>query len=199
MLWSTSLCPRLYRWLPLMQSVQHGSKGVTRHKKSMHILKQKLMTVTEYIPPKPAAPPGILTPPRQTKGTVFQDCKVIAVIQNNATNSEDILLLKHRSYLPDSPYINMGPLFIGQTVIFVSKEPKVKQMFLSLRTSPQVVLLGKYNLMVLLPAVVSDPGLGRAGERPDHDDPQTASMLQRHPTHLSLLLQQESKCTNLLG
>lgn len=29
--------------------------------------------------------------------------------------------------------------------------------------------------------------------------PQTASMLQRHPTHLSLLLQQKSKCTNLLG
>lgn len=55
-----------------------------------------------------------------------------------------------RSYLPDSPYINMGPLLIGQTVIFVIKEPKVKQMFLSLRTSPQVVLLGKYNLMVLL-------------------------------------------------
>lgn len=45
-----------------MQSVQHGSKAVTRHKKSMHIHKQKLMTVTEYIPPKPAAPPGILTP-----------------------------------------------------------------------------------------------------------------------------------------
>lgn len=28
--------------------------------------------------------------------TMFQDCKMIAVIQNNATNSEDMLLLKHR-------------------------------------------------------------------------------------------------------
>uniref|UniRef100_A0A673Y5Z0 Uncharacterized protein n=1 Tax=Salmo trutta TaxID=8032 RepID=A0A673Y5Z0_SALTR len=177
-------------------SVQHGSKGVTRHKKSMHILKQKLMTVTEYIPPKPAAPPGILTPPRKwpgvalEEGTVFQDCKVIAVIQNNATNSEDILLLKHRSYLPDSPYINMGPLFIGQTVIFVSKEPKVKQMFLSLRTSPQVNCTTNCVMSYFS---------SHSGERPDHDDPQTASMLQRHPTHLSLLLQQESKCTNLLA
>uniref|UniRef100_A0A4W5JTT8 Large ribosomal subunit protein uL10m n=1 Tax=Hucho hucho TaxID=62062 RepID=A0A4W5JTT8_9TELE len=117
----------------------------------MHILKQKLMTVTEYIPPKPAAPLGILTPHvkqvqeesglvlllKKELQTMFQDCKMIAVIQNNATNSEDILLLKHR----------------------------------------QIV----YGLTMLTS--------------------QTASMLQRHPAHLSLLLQQkpQSKCTNLLG
>lgn len=46
--------------LPLVQSVRHGSKAVTRHRKPMHFLKQKLMAVTEYIPPKPAAPPGAL-------------------------------------------------------------------------------------------------------------------------------------------
>lgn len=46
--------------LPLFQSVRHGSKAVTRHRKPMHFLKQKLMAVTEYIPPKPAAPPGAL-------------------------------------------------------------------------------------------------------------------------------------------
>ena len=27
---------------------------------------------------------------------VFQDCKMIAVVQNNASNSEDMLTLKHR-------------------------------------------------------------------------------------------------------
>ncbi|CAB1337963.1 unnamed protein product, partial [Coregonus sp. 'balchen'] len=99
-------------WLPLMQSVRHSSKAVTRHRKYMHILKQKLMTVTEYIPPKPTAPPGALTlqvkPVQKECGlvlllkkelqTMFQDSKMIAVIQNNATNSEDMLLLKHRLY-----------------------------------------------------------------------------------------------------
>lgn len=48
--------------LPLVQSVRHGSKAVTRHRRPMHFLKQKLMAVTEYIPPKPAAPPGALAP-----------------------------------------------------------------------------------------------------------------------------------------
>lgn len=47
-------------WLPLTQSVRHGSKSVTRHRKPVHILKQKLLAVTEYIPPTPAAPPGAL-------------------------------------------------------------------------------------------------------------------------------------------
>lgn len=51
--------------LPLVKSVRHGSKAVTRHRKPMHILKQKLMAVTEYIPPKPAAPPGAFTPRMQ--------------------------------------------------------------------------------------------------------------------------------------
>lgn len=47
--------------LPLVQIVRHGSKAVTRHRKPMHFLKQKLMAVTEYIPPKPAVPPGAFT------------------------------------------------------------------------------------------------------------------------------------------
>uniref|UniRef100_A0A8C7SAZ2 Large ribosomal subunit protein uL10m n=1 Tax=Oncorhynchus mykiss TaxID=8022 RepID=A0A8C7SAZ2_ONCMY len=122
--------------------------------------------------------------------TVFQDCKMIAVIQNNPTNSEDILLLKNRSYLPDSPYINMGPLLIGQTVIFVIKEPKVKQMFLSLRTSPQVVLLGNRGCGTI--AKLSSVTLvqGKLVSGLTMMTPQTASMLQRHPVHHSLLLHQ---------
>lgn len=28
--------------------------------------------------------------------TVFKECKMIAVLQNNATNAEDMLMLKHR-------------------------------------------------------------------------------------------------------
>lgn len=49
-------------WLPLTQSVRHGSKAVTRHRKPVHFLKQKLLAVTEYIPPTPAAPPAALAP-----------------------------------------------------------------------------------------------------------------------------------------
>lgn len=121
---------------------------------------------------------------------------MIAVLQNNATNAEDMLLLKHRlrkhditikffpnqvmtgiselqtvffvvvepwtvqhfsqilslcfflfkvmrSFLPSSPYRNMQPLFIGQTVLFVSKEPKAKEMLQVLRNTPQMLLLGE--------------------------------------------------------
>lgn len=49
-------------WLPLTQSVRNGSKAVTRHRKPVHFLKQKLLAVTEYIPPTPAAPPAALAP-----------------------------------------------------------------------------------------------------------------------------------------
>lgn len=45
-------------WLPLIQSVRHGSKAVTRHRKPLHFLKQKLLAVTQYIPPARELPPG---------------------------------------------------------------------------------------------------------------------------------------------
>jgi len=48
-----------------------------------------------------------------------------------------------RSFLNNSIYSNMLPLFVGQTVIFVSKEPKVKEMLQALRHSPQMVLIGE--------------------------------------------------------
>ncbi|XP_017159161.1 39S ribosomal protein L10, mitochondrial-like [Poecilia reticulata] len=58
---SATLCVKLQRnqgWLPLIQSVRHGSKAVTRHKKPLHFLKQKLIAVTRYIPPARTIPPG---------------------------------------------------------------------------------------------------------------------------------------------
>lgn len=51
-----SLC--LSGWLPLTHSVRHGSKAVTRHRRPVHILKQKLLAVTKYVPPPRDAPPG---------------------------------------------------------------------------------------------------------------------------------------------
>lgn len=52
-------------WLPLTQSVRHGSKAVTRHRKPLHILRQKLLAVTEYIPAPRPFPPGAY--PSETK------------------------------------------------------------------------------------------------------------------------------------
>ncbi|GAB1296737.1 39S ribosomal protein L10, mitochondrial [Apodemus speciosus] len=47
-------------WLPTLQTVRYGSKAVTRHWRVMHFQRQKLMAVTEYIPPRPACPPSRL-------------------------------------------------------------------------------------------------------------------------------------------
>lgn len=38
----------------------------------------------------------------------------------------------------------MAPLFIGPTVLLVSKEPKAKEMLTTLRASPQMTLLGMF-------------------------------------------------------
>ncbi|XP_074519564.1 large ribosomal subunit protein uL10m [Halichoeres trimaculatus] len=220
-------------WLPLIQSVRHGSKSVTRHKRPMHILKQKLLAVTEYIPPPRAAPAGAY--PSQSKRVfedsplmnimkrdldkIFKDCKMIAVLQNNSSNAEDMMVLKNRlhkhdirvrfftnqvmrSYLKNSLYCNMAPLFIGPTVMIVSSEPKVKEMLKILRASPQMTLLGaciensllsvqgvqNYSKLPSVTVVQGElvSGLTMLTSR-------TASMLQRHPAHLSALLQQYVK------
>lgn len=112
---------------------------------------------------------------------VFQECKMIAVVQNNASNAEDMMVLKHRlhkhgmavklfpnqvmahlvasccrfglertsspfqvmlSFLKDTVYSNMAPLFIGPNLLIVSNEPKAKELLASLRASPQITLLG---------------------------------------------------------
>ncbi|XP_039992217.1 39S ribosomal protein L10, mitochondrial [Xiphias gladius] len=233
---AATLCVKLLPkpgWLPLTQSVRHGSKAVTRHRKPLHILKQKLVAVTKYIPPARVVPPGAY--PSQTKQVqedsalmllmkrelekLFQDCKMVAVVQNNASNAADMMSLKHRlykhgvtikffpnqvvrSFLKDSIYCNMAPLFIGPTVLFVSKEPKVKEMLTSLRSSPQMTLLGACVDNTLLSA----EGLVNYSKLPSVTVVQgqlvsglamltshTASMLQRHPAHLSALLRQHVK------
>ncbi|KAJ0060395.1 hypothetical protein NL108_010176, partial [Boleophthalmus pectinirostris] len=88
----------------------------------------------------------------------FQANKMIAVAQNSGSNVEDILILKYRlhkhnisvkffpneimrSFLNDSKYCNMAPLFCGPTVLLVSKEPKVKELLKTVKGSPQITLL----------------------------------------------------------
>lgn len=55
-----------------------------------------------------------------------------------------------RSFLKDSVYCNMTPLIIGPTVLFVSKEPKAKEMLTTLRASPQMTLLGTFVFSVCM-------------------------------------------------
>ncbi|KAM4715772.1 large ribosomal subunit protein uL10m [Anableps anableps] len=233
---AATLCVKLQRnqgWLPLIQSVRRGSKAVTRHRKPLHILKQKLLAVTQYIPPARTAPPGAY--PSQNKHVqedngfalllkkdlkkVFEECKMIAVVQKNACSAEDMLILKHRlckhgisvkffpnqvtrSFLGDSVYCNMAPLFIGPTVLFVSKEPKVKEMLSALRASPQMMLLGACidNTLLSAQGVMSYSKLpsvtvvqGELVSGLTILTSRTSSMLQRHPAQLSALLQQYIK------
>nr|KAF6292192.1 mitochondrial ribosomal protein L10 [Pipistrellus kuhlii] len=96
--------------LPTLQTVRHGSKAVTRHRRVMHFERQKLMAVTEYIPPKPAISPQCLAPPskpvqeetglirliRREIAAVFQNNRMIAICQNIPMSSEDKLLMRHR-------------------------------------------------------------------------------------------------------
>ncbi|XP_049636947.1 39S ribosomal protein L10, mitochondrial [Suncus etruscus] len=97
-------------WVPTLQIVRYGSKAVTRHRRVMHFQRQKLMAVTEYIPPKPAVNPRCLPPPprppKEEMGLIrllnreiealFRDNRMIAVCQNVALAAEDKLLLRHQ-------------------------------------------------------------------------------------------------------
>ncbi|XP_035002116.1 39S ribosomal protein L10, mitochondrial [Hippoglossus stenolepis] len=230
---AATLCSKFLQkqgWLPLTQSVRHGSKAVTRHRKPFHIIRQKLMAVTKYMPPVRAIPPGAY--PSATKRVqednaltlllktdlkkVFQDCKMVAVVQNSASSAEDMMLLKNRlfkhgiivkffpnqvtrSFLMDTVHSNMAPLFIGPTVLFISKEPKVKEMLKALKSSPQMTLLGACidNTLLSVDGIVSYSKLpsvavvqGQLVSGLTMLTSHTASLLQRHPAHLSALLQQ---------
>lgn len=48
------------------------------------------------------------------------------------------------SFLSQSVYRNMAPLFVGPVDLYVSKEPKAKEMLTTLRASPQITLLGMF-------------------------------------------------------
>ncbi|XP_068119219.1 large ribosomal subunit protein uL10m isoform X2 [Hyperolius riggenbachi] len=102
-------------WLPSVQWVRHGSKAVTRHKKAIHFERQKILALTEYIPPKPSSDTCRPPPPKSQNEkenllekflctqleAVLQDSKMVAVIQRNAIREDDFVLLKHRLFKHD--------------------------------------------------------------------------------------------------
>ncbi|NXL78610.1 RM10 protein, partial [Leptocoma aspasia] len=100
-------CPAA--WLPALQLLRRGSKAVTRHWKAMHFQRQKLLALTEYLPPRPAVPPRCL--PRRTAGEQEEDgyarvlrgqledtlraSRMVAVCQYNSMAEEDVATLRH--------------------------------------------------------------------------------------------------------
>uniref|UniRef100_A0A493TEU6 Large ribosomal subunit protein uL10m n=1 Tax=Anas platyrhynchos platyrhynchos TaxID=8840 RepID=A0A493TEU6_ANAPP len=96
-------------WLPALRLARCSSKAVTRHWKAMHLQRQKLMAVTEYLPPRPPGPERCLRPPQQPRQEdngyarllrrqveeVFRDSRMVAVCQYNAMPGEDVVLLRH--------------------------------------------------------------------------------------------------------
>ncbi|NWH77630.1 RM10 protein, partial [Piaya cayana] len=96
-------------WLPALQLVRRGSKAVTRHWKAMHFQRQKLMAVTEYLPPRPAVPPSCLPRAEETRQEddgyarvlrrqveeAFRENRMIAVCQYNSMPGEDVVMMKH--------------------------------------------------------------------------------------------------------
>ncbi|NXG10057.1 RM10 protein, partial [Sakesphorus luctuosus] len=96
-------------WLPALQLVRRGSKAVTRHWKAMHFQRQKLLAVTEYVPPRPAVPlrclPRHADPTHEEDGyvrllrrqvqEVFQKNRMVAVCQYNSMPNEDVVTMQH--------------------------------------------------------------------------------------------------------
>ncbi|NXO88955.1 RM10 protein, partial [Certhia brachydactyla] len=96
-------------WLPVLQQLRGGSKAVTRHWKAMHFQRQKLLALTEFLPPRPAVPPRCLprhSPQghqedgyarvlrRQVQETLHGS-RMVAVCQYNSLPDEDVAMLRH--------------------------------------------------------------------------------------------------------
>ncbi|NXG15103.1 RM10 protein, partial [Grallaria varia] len=96
-------------WVPALQLARRGSKAVTRHWKAMHFQREKLLAVTEYVPPRPAVPPRCLPRPaqpthqedgyerllRRQVQEVFQSSRMVAVCQYNSMPDEDMATMRH--------------------------------------------------------------------------------------------------------
>ncbi|KFO72615.1 hypothetical protein N303_04206, partial [Cuculus canorus] len=77
--------------------------------KAMHFQRQKLMAVTEYLPPRPAIPPRCLPRQEETRQEengyarllrrqveeAFRDNRMIAVCQYNYMPGEDVVMMRH--------------------------------------------------------------------------------------------------------
>ncbi|NWI04371.1 RM10 protein, partial [Tichodroma muraria] len=170
-------CPAA--WLPALQLLRRGSKAVTRHWKAMHFQRQKLLAVTEYVPPRPAVPPRCL-PRRGTEGREVRrgparalqglggcfppglDTGVgqsLAGARGRSSRgwlraSSRALSQIIRPVLAQSKFRNLLPLFVCRNILLVSPEARAREMLRVLKGVPQVNLLG---------ACIDDTILSRQG------------------------------------
>ncbi|NXB85987.1 RM10 protein, partial [Vidua chalybeata] len=96
-------------WLPALQLLRRGSKAVTRHWKAVPFPRQKLLALTEYLPPRPALPPRCLPRlaprARQEDGyarvlrgqleDTLRASRMVAVCHYNSMADEDVATLRH--------------------------------------------------------------------------------------------------------
>ncbi|XP_063815717.1 large ribosomal subunit protein uL10m isoform X2 [Pseudophryne corroboree] len=150
---------------------------------------------------------------------VLRDSKMVAVFQRNSLAADDFLLLKHRLFkheiyiklfsnqvirktLAQSHLQAMLPLFIGQTFLVVSHQPKAKEMLQTARNVSQIVLLGACIENRLL----SRQGVVNYSRLPSKDalqsqlvgaltmmTSQTSNLLTHHSARLCHMLEQHSK------
>ncbi|XP_048373297.1 39S ribosomal protein L10, mitochondrial [Sphaerodactylus townsendi] len=96
-------------WQPTIQLIR-GAKSITRHWRPMNIMRQKLMAITEYIPPKPLIPEecmprvkaveeehGFTKLLRRQVEETFRENNMIMVCQYNSAPSYNITLMTSTS------------------------------------------------------------------------------------------------------
>nr|XP_021497663.1 39S ribosomal protein L10, mitochondrial [Meriones unguiculatus] len=174
------------------------------------------------LPPPPKPPEedsGLVRLLRRELVAVFQNNRMIAVCQNVAMSAEDKLLLRHqlrkhnilikvfpnqvlKPFLEDSKYQSLLPLFVGHSLLLVSKEPKVKEMVRILKSVPFMPLLGG----CIDDTILSRQGFVNYAKLPSldllqrelvggltHIMAQTRYLLQHQPVQLTSLLDQYVK------
>lgn len=95
--------------LPTLQTVRYGSKAVTRHRRVMHFERQKLMALTEYIPPKPAVNPRCLPSPPSPPQEVRRRLPVLGAWMVDLSDLVSVAIMKWLSRT--QPSTSLLPLF----------------------------------------------------------------------------------------
>ncbi|XP_032934795.1 39S ribosomal protein L10, mitochondrial [Catharus ustulatus] len=206
-------------WLPALQLLRRGSKAVTRHWKAMHLQRQKLMAVTEYLPPRPAVPPRCLPRPsahgvqedgqarvlrRQVQDTLSAS-RMVAVCHYNPMADEDVATFRH--YLrKHGIHVKFVLNEIARPVVAQSKFRNLLPLFVSRnillvsaepRAREMLRVLRGVPQVILLGAVIDGTILSRRGVENFAQLPslevsqgQTVAALSLLPSQTSSLLQQ---------
>ncbi|NXE99597.1 RM10 protein, partial [Menura novaehollandiae] len=206
-------------WLPALQLLRRGSKAVTRHWKAMHFQRQKLLALTEYLPPRPALPPRCLprdTPTahqedgyarvlRRQAEEVFRSSRMVAVCQYNSMPDEDLVTLQH--YLrKHNIHVKFVLNEVVRPVLAQSKYRNLLPLFVCrniLLVSPEtraremLRVLKRVPQVNLLGACIDDTILSRQGVENfarlpslEASQGQTVGALSLLPSQTSSLLQQ---------